>query len=475
MKENQEHNYTLRFEPIQNKRGYVYLVENHNGTEKRFGFVINDQDFEFRLQSIVPSMIADLVDIAASIYVSDRLVPQDLRRKERHISVYLPVRNLTLISSTNFQENLEILLWWTTGSHWKFHFQNLISLERFSEMQGVLTQVWAEAVDEVVLWSGGLDALAGLYNRLASDPAKSFRLLGAGGNTQVYNRQKIVSHKIQGIFPDRISLARLSLTLDGTKSQSKNQVSRARGIVFMLLGAACALLMEQKKLFVYENGIGAINLPYRKSAIGVDHTRSVHPRTLLDLSQAISEFIGEEFRISNPFLFSTKAEMCQILADNLEIKLVTETQSCDRQDRRNGKGKALQCGHCSSCLLRKQALAATKLVDETQYVTSHGTQPAKSVNDYLPHMLAQISTFRQCFQISTIPEKQWQALVMEFPTLEDMVVRCSDSENLTPAEMQQKLLRLYKSYVMEWDTVETKISASLSPPVNEEKSLVAVQ
>ncbi|NEQ99341.1 MAG: hypothetical protein F6K30_21980 [Cyanothece sp. SIO2G6] len=474
MKERQEHNYTLRFEPIRNKRGYVHLVENHNGKEEKFGFVINDQDFEFRFQHVVPAQIADLVDIAASIHVSDRLVPQDLRKRERHISVYLPVRNPNLIRSTAFQEKLEGLLWWTTGSNWRFYFQDLDSIERQSEIQGTLTRFWLIPVDEVALWSGGLDALAGLYNRLVSFPTKSFRLLGAGGNTQVYNRQKIVAHKIREIFPDRISLARLSLTLSGTKKQSKNQVSRARGIVFMLLGTACALLMEQKELFVYENGIGAINLPYRKSAIGVDHTRSVHPRTLLDLSQAISEFIGKEFRISNPFLFSTKAEMCRILAENSEIQLVAKTQSCDRQDRINGEGKVLQCGHCSSCLLRKQALAAAKLVDATQYVTSHGTQPSKSVNDYLPHMLAQLFTFRQCFQSSTIPEQQWQALVMEFPMLEEIVVRCSESENLTLSEMQQKLLHLYKNYVMEWDTVETKISASLSPPTNEEKSLVSI-
>ena len=81
-----------------------------------------------------------------------------------------------------------------------------------------------------------------------------------------------------------------------------------------MLGAACAYLMGQKVLYLYENGIGAINLPYRESAVGLDHSRSVHPLTLLMVSDVISELLGQEFEVKNPFLFWTKAEMCKALA-----------------------------------------------------------------------------------------------------------------------------------------------------------------
>jgi hypothetical protein len=125
--------------------------------------------------------------------------------------------------------------------------------------------------------------------------------------------------------------------------------------VFTLLGSACAYLMGQKVLNLYENGIGAINLPYRKSAIGLDHTRSVHPLTLLSVSNLVSELIGEKFTIRNPFLFRTKAEMCQQLAEDERYDLPALTVSCDSPHRK----QPIQCGYCSSCILRKQALAAS--------------------------------------------------------------------------------------------------------------------
>lgn len=90
-------------------------------------------------------------------------------------------------------------------------------------------------------------------------------------------------------------------------------------------------------------------------------------------------------------------------------------------------------------------------------------------------MLFQVSTLKRCFSISEIPGQQWQALSLEFPTLEDIVVRCAEVENLSPYVMQQKLICLYQAYATEWDTVKAQISASLSPPVAEDKSLVNVQ
>lgn len=163
MKNNKEYNYTLKFDPIQNKNGHVYLIDNHSGSEKAFVFTINDQDFEFRLQHTIHSSIADLIDIAASIHAADRLVPQDPKKKERYISVYLPIRNLNRVKSTSFKENLENLLGWTTGSFWTFYFQELESLERYSEIQGKLTQLWTEPVEEIALWSGPTYVISGFH------------------------------------------------------------------------------------------------------------------------------------------------------------------------------------------------------------------------------------------------------------------------------------------------------------------------
>jgi hypothetical protein len=50
-----------------------------------------------------------------------------------------------------------------------------------------------------------------------------------------------------------------------------NDLFRARGLVFKLLGAVCAYLEKQQALYIYENGFGAINLPYRLSEKNMLH------------------------------------------------------------------------------------------------------------------------------------------------------------------------------------------------------------
>lgn len=473
-----KHDYTLHFSPIRNRNSHVKLINNVNGLEKKFGFWLNDEDFSANtFQLTISFFIADLVDLAASIYASDRLVPQELTAKERYIEVYLPVRNPEVLNKKTFQEKLEDLLWWTTGSKWVFHFRQREIPGRSNEFQGNLFGMFDPKpfqVDEVALWSGGLDAFAGLHHRLCHGEAKAFLLFGTGGNKEVYSLQGKVASIMQSDFPGRVLLSRLLLHFDGTKDHQKNQISRARGVVFTLLGSACALLVNKKELYIYENGIGAINLPYRKSAVGLDHTRSVHPLTLLKVSNLISDLVGHPFRIHNPFLFNTKAEMCDSLrhVENSSA-LVMETKSCDRPRRQ--KNKISQCGACSSCILRKQALAASRITDKTRYVASHDNACSIAERQYFEHMVAQASTFKELLNRSMNPVQQWCDLTQEFPELDDIVDRYVKVEKLPATEMQQKLLHLYKTYATEWDTVKAQISASLSNPKAEDKSLVNVQ
>ena len=234
--------------------------------------------------------------------------------------------------------------------------------------------------------------------------------------------------------------------------------------------------MGQKELFVYENGIGAINLPYRKSAVGLDHTRSVHPLTLIMVSDIVSELLGQEFRIKNPFLFWTKAQMCKALAEDDRNNLVSLTVSCDSPHR---KKQIFQCGYCSSCLLRRQAIAASNMNDQTRYVVLHGEKPAGDPSLYLQNMLEQVTMLKKLLNNSTNPNLQWQNLTKRFLELEDIVDQSSESENLLPFQMQQRLIQLYQTYLSEWDAVEPQISVGMLDQENNhqisDQRLVTVQ
>jgi hypothetical protein len=443
--------YTLDFQPISNSNGSVQFFDHSQNKKLTIGINVDDIEFKYRVKAEFPPIVADLIDLAVAIYTSDRLAPQSLTEKQRRFHVILPVRNPELLSAEPFLAKLRDLLEWTTDSKWVFDFQKRIAPERLVEHQSLPI---APQGCEVTLWSGGLDALAGLYTRLLMYPEKRFILFGTGSNRIMSACQERVYQEIQSIFPGRCHLFRLPIRFDDSSEQPKNKLSRARGVVFTLLGSACAYLMGEKVLCLYENGIGAINLPYRESAVGLDHSRSVHPLTLLLVSEAVSELLGEEFQVKNPFLFWTKAEMCKALAKNGQDNLPTLTMSCDSLHRQ----KPLQCGYCSSCLLRRQSLAASTIKDKTRYVVLHGKRPVKEPRLYFLNMQAQVRTLDSLFAVSNEP---WITLTKKFPVLDDIVDRTAMAEKLLPADMQNRLIQLYQNYVSEWNAVESQIAKGL--------------
>ncbi|MBW4492476.1 MAG: 7-cyano-7-deazaguanine synthase [Oscillatoria princeps RMCB-10] len=446
--------YILHFGSVLDSNGFVQFIDCSQGKQLTVGINVDDLEFKYRVQAEFPATVADLVDLAVAIQASDRLAPHNLSEKPRRLHVVLPVRHPELLSAEPFRKKLENLLEWATGSEWVFDFQRRTEPGRPVEQQLVLPNI-ARSGSEVALWSGGLDALAGLYTRLRMYPEKQFVLFGTGSNNRTYARQQKVAQAVQSIFPRSCNLLRVPIRLSNSGEQTKNKIPRARGVVFTLLGAACAYLMGCRVLCVLENGIGAINLPYRASAVGLDLSRAAHPLTLLMVGDVVSELLGEKFRVRNPFLFWTKAEMCQALAEDGRTDLPPLTMSCDSPHRK----QPIQCGYCSSCILRKQALAASKIEDKTRYVVPDGDCPAGDHNLHLSHMLAQVCTFRRLLSTSNEISLHWEEMTANFETLDDIIDRTAEAEGLSPAEMQSHLIRLYRNYVSEWDTVESRIAA----------------
>ena len=134
------------------------------------------------------------------------------------------------------------------------------------------------------------------------------------------------------------------------------------------------------------------------------------------------------------------------------------TKSCDSPHRKTID----QCGYCSSCLLRRQAFAASKLEDKTRYLILHGNyKPAADPSISLRHMLAQVDTLQGLLNPSDQLEIQWKNLACKFPVLDDIVDNCSIVEKLTTSDMKSKLIRLYQNYVTEWNDVKSQLSVGL--------------
>jgi hypothetical protein len=446
--------YCLHFDSLQDNGSVVRRIDRATGEVHRVRVSIDDHDFKHRIQQVFPSVIADVIDLAVAIHASDRLIIQDPQQPQIQLKVVLPVRHPEILNKSTLNQQLCQLLYWATGKQWVFEFERRRQPGRSIENQPLICSFNPIVDEEVSLWSGGLDALAGLYDRLKQSPEKSFALLGTGSNDNTHRRQQEVFYSLQHLFPNRLALCRIPFDL--SSHLEKNRFSRARGIVFMLLGSAYSYLRGHRVLHVYENGIGAINLPYRKSAIGLDHSRSVHPETLRRVGLLMTELIGENFKVRNPFLFHTKAEMMKSLAEDARIDLASQTSSCDSPHRKPQQPP--QCGYCSSCILRKQAYAASQLEDKIPYIVPHGNPPAGDIRLYLENMLAQVATLRVHLMPSNQRADQWRALSQRFPELNDIVDRTHTEENITLLEMRHQLIRLFQSYVSEWDLVKPSLS-----------------
>lgn len=442
--------YTYIFDDLRDGYTSVQWI-HHQGTHQStqtFRVRVDDQQFHEKRHYHLSALLADCVDLACAIAVADRLSARE-RYRSCAIQVRLPVRHPELFGSASALRHLQDTLYWYTQDQWAFDFTSRAAYGRLAERQlSFLTPTSSDSATEVALWSGGLDSLAGLYSRLDSDASASrYILFGTGPNTFIHSRQREAAATMESLFPDRITLVQLPLWLDETKEMDKHSLQRSRGFVFLLLGAVCALLEGQRALFVYENGIGAINLPFTRAEVGLDHSLSVHPVSLIRMGEFLSHLFGSPFAFQNPYLFQTKAQMCAPLATSAAFEqLLLSSFTCDRYLR----ARPQQCGRCSSCLLRRQAIAVLQRDDPTPY--SMTTVPAQeqrrriSDGDHLRAMLAQVALLRT----HLVEEDPWESLSTYYPQLLEVVDEMDKKKILPKHDLITSLVQLYECYASEW-------------------------
>jgi hypothetical protein len=455
---NQHRTFTFEFERAVGRGGALRYTDD-DGRCYDVDLTVTQACLGLRSLAEIPPEAADLLELAAAIQVADRLSRHNLNREQRLIRLVVPLRCPALLAGETLS-HLSRLLNWTTGTRWDLDFPRRTAPLRVAEQQPyLLPPVQSEA--KVTLWSGGLDALAGVYRELRQGEAP-IMLVGTGGNDRRLRWQRDLYEALRRDFPDRLYLFSAPLRFRGPKKK-RNPLTRARGVVFGLVGSAAALLNDRGTLYLHENGIGAINLPLRSYCIGLDQSRSVHPKTLLYLSRFIASFTGQPFSVENPSLFSTKGEMCRALAEDGRTDLVALSESCDSYQWHNPPH---QCGYCSSCLLRRQALAVAGLSDPTRYIITDGRPPCNDPSPPLRAMLAQADELR--LLLAGRAATRWERLTGRYPLLDPIVDEMAPLIVQPLHEVRSRFLRLYREYTHEWEAATDLLSPGIldwTPPL----------
>jgi hypothetical protein len=444
--------YTYIFDDLSDGYSNVHWIHHcAQQLSQTFRMRVDDEQFHWKRRYHLSSLLADCVDLASAVAVADRLSSRK-RYQSCSLQICLPVRHPELFGCSAILQRLQDILYWYTQDQWSFDFSRRSSSGRLAERElSLLNPNCYGLPTEVALWSGGMDSLAGLYSRVKNGPASShYVLFGTGANTFIHSKQQDAAEAIDALFPGRTNLVQVPLRLGETKEMRKHSLQRSRGFVFLLLGAVCAMLEGQQALSVYENGIGAINLLFTQAEVGLDHSLSVHPVSLIRMGEFISHLFGTPFTFQNPFLFHTKAQMCAPLAEEEAFeRLVLSTFTCDRYLR----DRPQQCGRCSSCLLRRQAIAVlnVKEGDPTSYcmttASRYGPKSRISDCDHLHAMETQVASLRDCLTT----ENPWESICRYAPQLLEIIDEMAEKKIFSRDRLIDDLVQLYTCYVSEWD------------------------
>ncbi|HMF90254.1 MAG TPA: 7-cyano-7-deazaguanine synthase [Candidatus Angelobacter sp.] len=410
-------------------------------------FQLNDDSLALGLMSAVDPLLADLLNIAVSVHMADRLALKERYvagqsiRCHRVFDLILAVDDCKLWGDEQVQQKLRRLLGFLSQDTWNFRFVRRHERRR-SEAQRVLFSGKDFRACEVALFSGGLDSLAGTAIQMANSPNKPFIAVSASPTNIHFGRQRRQFRIVANALSSPGTHITFKYCMRGGSKSLQEPSRRTRGFAFLVLGAVTSLAAGVDQLTVHENGFGAINLPYDSSLLGVDLTRAMHPTTLRDFSELISFAFAKPFLVRNDCVFSTKAEMCRAPAASSAASAITDTFSCDRLTR-----SGHHCGYCTSCLLRQLALenAGLQAFDHDRYLIRL-TDPLAHPKPHHLHGLAamswQAARLRNCFK-----EKcSWHALLSEFPELQ-IAAAClaKDFENVTA-----RLSAVYRQHVDEW-------------------------
>ena len=436
-------------------------------------FRINVDNSKRMLFEHLGDLERDLLDVAMAVYVADRISsrspghPGDwfVRMQGRSLKLRIPVRQGRIWNSPEVKRSLLECLEYLTADEWEISF---VPRTIHTHQQVPLFNV--EPVKPFVgLFSGGLDSFAGAILQALDPQFDTGILVSAYSNSSLISRQQQLianmNTKLEAngktLF-DRHLAHNLHYDVkynpaSGILSEQRGRdevTQRSRGFLFMALGLAMARALRLNTLNVYENGVGAINLPHTSSGLGVDYTRAMHPEFLHHMMSFATHLFESTMRIENPSLWKTKGQMCRELDGHGFGELAVKTISCDGFPRRKPQGQE-QCGHCTSCLLRRVSLAAGGLETLDRRFSTYQTDvysivPTANNTDTLFELRCmehQVLRMRNALTHIN-PEI---SLFTEFPELLRARSTIARIEGRNIDVITRDLIGLFRRYVGDWD------------------------
>ena len=314
----------------------------------------------------LPDRILDLLEIAAYVYCADRLVSRGNKANlESHnwarlFHFAIKVRDFDFWNSSAVKEGLKNAIRFMSGDRgYHFTFEPGHSTPQADLFDKEMFQTEPQQNMKVVLFSGGLDSLAGIVESLESSSDPLCLVSHRSGQPRTAKTQDQLVRALHERYPNRIKHYKFNCSL--SRIRAKEETQRTRAFLYTSIAYALAHAFSQREFFVYENGITSINFPKRQDQMNARASRTTHPQAMALLENLFSEIAESKINISTPFLWKTKTDIFHLLGELGRTDLITSTVSCSQTFRH--PGQATHCGGCSQCIDRRFAAYGAELDD----------------------------------------------------------------------------------------------------------------
>ncbi|RWA64052.1 Qat anti-phage system QueC-like protein QatC [Mesorhizobium sp.] len=312
----------------------------------------------------------DLLITAAMINATDTRVSRSVNGQDgwtRELDVVVPVSDPGLWTAQAPQ--LARILRFLTGDHWRIAFRTRPN--GFAKIVKQPTSLPLFNFDEVCLFSGGLDSLAGALDVLAED--RKPLLVSHYWDAETSKAQTALLALLDRKYPtnERRSLrVRLGFDKNHVITGEIESSQRGRSFLFFSLAAlAASALGPSTRIVVPENGLIGLNVPLDPLRLGALSTRTTHPFYMVRMNE-LFDALGLNVTLVNPYRHMTKGQMVAGCRDLAFLQAnVKYSMSCSSPAKARYKGLSPRhCGTCVPCLIRRASLQAGLGIDDpTEY------------------------------------------------------------------------------------------------------------
>jgi len=386
--------------PTELVREYKRTIRLNTFPHHQNNVFLKFENISTKLAQNIPPIAMDMLEVGSYVYCGDQSVSRggptwrgDGRDWIRNLTFDIPVRHPEIWNSEGVKAHLIETLGYLSDDHCEFNFrkaQQEIPLELYFDFHE--EKPWFDA-EGVLLFSGGLDSMAGAIEELVNAERKIV-LVSHRPVAKISKRQKDLLQKLANLRTIQGRFLHVPVWVNKDQGLTRDVNQRTRSFLYTMLGASVALMHKLDSIEFYENGIVSTNLPLSGQLVGGRASRSTHPKVLHDLSNLLSQVLGREFRVRNPFFWKTKSDVVKVFKDSQLTELIKLTSSCSSV--RAADTLNTHCGVCSQCIERRLATLFNEVGDDDpaeMYRTQLSLDPIDKPRDrtmvesYIRHMM----------------------------------------------------------------------------------------